>query len=55
MDYLELKHLRRTGATNLECLSAESDAPRCKSDVVPVCLRNRCELRSQSTGEVWAD
>ena len=53
--YERMKLISRTGAINLECLAAESNAPRCKPDVVPVCLQNRCVLRSQSTGEIWAD
>ena len=49
------KRERATGHSGSMCLAKTSDAPRCKSDVVPVCLRNRCVLRSRSTGEIWAD
>ncbi len=46
---------KETGRTVFHCFDAYSPAPRCTHDVVPVCLRNRCVLRSRSTGEVWAD
>jgi len=54
-EYQWAKLKKETGYSAGRCLAHHSNVPRCKSDVVPVCLRNRCVLRSRSTGEIWAD